>query len=767
MSLSTTTLGISWDHRALHETARAFLQGHCPPAVPRGYLDDADDHLPPFWSDLADLGWFGIHLPEDVGGSGAGLAELAIVLEELGRAVAPGPFLPTVLAAEVIRRLGDADQRAAWLPGLAAGTTPAAVAFATGPGTLGDDGTLRGQWSLVPGAGLAELVVVPARRTGGRQLWCLVDPADLTVTPRPSVDATRRLADVVADGVTVPPDRVLAEPPDSMHLAGPGQPPAGEPIASSADRGHAGGGAGPRRDGVVDRVAARLLAAEAVGVAGWCVATAATHAQVREQFGRPIGQFQAVKHRCADMLCAAELARAAAWDATRDDDPVADTAAAALAPEAALRSAEGCIQVLGGIGFTWEHDAHLYLKRALAIRSLLGAPGGWRAGAVDHARHGRRRRLAVDLPPEADAHRSEIRAFVADLTTHPKAEWRARMADAGYLAPHWPRPWGRGAGALEQLVLDEEMAAAGVRRPHLNIAGWVLPTIIAHGSEDQQARYVPATMRGEITWCQLFSEPGAGSDLASLSTKASRVDGGWLLTGQKVWNTFAHQTDFGLCLARTAPAAELGKHDGITCFVVDMQTEGIDVRPLRELTGVAMFNEVFLTDVFVPDDDVVGPVGGGWRAARTTLGNERVSMGSGSSFGLGEEALLAVLDRGEPDGPDAAEQDEVGRLLIEAQALAVMGLRMTLRALEDPGTGTAAEPGPEASVRKLMAAEHDQKVQETGWALLGRAGGATDGAAASWVGGYLSNRCLTIAGGTSEIQRNVIAERLLGLPRDA
>jgi alkylation response protein AidB-like acyl-CoA dehydrogenase len=496
------------------------------------------------------------------------------------------------------------------------------------------------------------------------------------------------------------------------------------------------------------------------------VTTAAEHARVREQFGRPIGQFQAVKHRCADMLCASELARAATWDAARGDDPGADVAAAALAPEAALRAAEGCIQVLGGMGFTWEHDAHLYLKRALGLRSLLGPPTRWRAAAVDHARGGHRRRLTVDLPAEADAHRAEVRAFVTELKEHPKAEWRARLADAGYLAPHWPRPWGRGAGALEQLVLDDELGAARVQRPHLQIAAWVLAPIIAYGTEAQRQRLVAPTLRGELSWCQLFSEPGAGSDLASLTTKAARADGGWLISGQKVWTTFAHQTDVGLCLARTGTSSSGDKHEGITCFVVDMKAEGVDIRPLRELTGMALFNEVFLTDVFVADEDVVGRVGDGWRAARTTLGNERVSMSRGSSFGLGEEALLGLLAGEGTEPPDPVAQDEVGRLLVEAQALAVMGLRMTLRALED-SSSSAAEPGPEASVRKLLAAEHDQKVQEMGWSLLGRGGGATDEAAATWVGGYLSNRCLTIAGGTSEIQRNVIAERLLGLPRDA
>ncbi|HEY3143304.1 MAG TPA: acyl-CoA dehydrogenase [Acidimicrobiales bacterium] len=710
------TLGITEDHQDLHRTVSAFLAERCPPAVPREYLDEGPDVLPPFWEEIAKLGWLGIHLPESVGGSGGSLADVAVVLEEMGRVLAPGPYLPSVLAGAAINRLGSDDQRAELLPRLASGESVGAVSFGPDLGTYGD-GRLKGTWRLVPSAGVASLLVLPAQ-AGYEVVWCVVDRDQVDVETRPSVDPTRRVADVTADGV-----------------------------ACSAAAGQG-----------IERLAVRLLAAEAVGAAAWCVDTAAEHATVREQFGRPIGQFQAVKHRCADMLCGLELARASAWDAARDEDPLADAAAAALAPEALLRAAEGCIQVLGGIGFTWEHDAHLYLKRALSVRALVGPPTRWRATAVARARAGERRRLAVDLPAEAESHRAEVRTFLDDLRSHDKADWRGLMAEAGYAAPHWPRPWGRDASALEQLVIDDEFRTAHVHRPHLQVAGWALPTVIAHGSEDQQARWVPATLRGELSWCQLFSEPGAGSDLASLATKAVQVDGGWLLTGQKVWTTMAAQSDLGICLARTDP--NVPRHDGITCFVVDMKVPGLDIRPLRELTGYAMFNEVFLTDVFVPDDDVVGPVGGGWRAARTTLGNERVSMGSGSSFGLGEESLLGRLDDSRLDDRGVAA-DEVGRLLIEAQALAVLGLRLTLRAVSG-----STQPGPEASVRKLLAAEHEQKVQELGWTLLGRAGAATDGPAATWVAGYLANRCLTIAGGTSEIQRNVIAERLLNLPRD-
>ncbi|HLG00896.1 MAG TPA: acyl-CoA dehydrogenase, partial [Acidimicrobiia bacterium] len=577
-------IGISEDHLALHDTARRWTEAHVPPSVPRALLEAEADARPVFWSDLAALGWLGLHIPEEHGGQGYGIAELAVVIEELGRACAPGPFLPTVLASWLIARAGSDGIKEKVLPGLVDGSLVGAVAFA--------DPVLSGS--------IADVIVA---RVG--EHWCVLEAADVDVAELPSLDATRRVARVNARIADVPEERVLAALPEPH---------------------------------TVESLAAALLAVESVGGAQWCVDTASSYAKVREQFGRPIGQFQAVKHRCADMLLTLERARAAAWDASQesapaDEEALAIAVAAALAPEAFFSCAKDCIQTLGGIGFTWEHDAHMYLKRATAVRQILGGAHGWRARTVELARQGTRRSLTIALPEGSDDARDQVRSFLADLTARDKAEWNAVIADSGYLVPHYPRPWGLGASATEQLIIDEEFAAAGVRRRHLQVGAWVLPTLVAHGTPEQQERFIPPTLRGEIAWCQLFSEPGAGSDLASLSTKAVRDTGGWLISGQKVWTTFAHQTDFGLCLARTNPDAP--KHEGITCFVVDMKSEGIDIRPLRELTGADMFNEVFLDDVFVPDECVVGSVDEGWRIGRTTLENERVSMGSGSSFGWG------------------------------------------------------------------------------------------------------------------------------------
>jgi alkylation response protein AidB-like acyl-CoA dehydrogenase len=721
------SIAIGEDREALAAAARRFLADRCPPAVARAAMEAEAEALPPFWGELAGLGWLGLAVAEADGGEGYGYAELAVVVEELGRVVAPGPMLPTAWAAA----LAPPEAR----PDLAAGRRVGAVALGGSiAGTPEGDGRLRltGSTGPVLSGAVADVVVVPVT-VGGDERWAVVERAGATATPLAPLDPTRGLA--------------------RLDLAG------------------AVAGAVPGLDRArVEAVGVALAAAEAAGGAAWCVEVAAAHARDRRQFGRPIGQFQAVKHRCADMLVGLEQARAVAWDAAAaldgdpggDDTALAVAAAGAVAFEAYAAAAKDCIQVLGGIGFTWEHDAHLYLRRALALRQLFGGAGPWRAAAARAALAGVRRHLAVDLPAGAEALRAEVRATVEAVAALPAHQRRSRLADAGLLVPHWAPPWGRDAGAVEQVVIDQELRRAGVRVPHLMVGAWAAPTIAVHGTPEQQERWVGPTLHGEITWCQLFSEPEAGSDLAALTTRATRVPGGWRLDGQKVWTTMAAEADWGICLARTDPGAP--KHLGITYFVVDMSAPGIDVRPLRELTGLAMFNEVFLDGVLVPDDCVVGDVDGGWPLARTTLANERVSMGSGSSFGGGIEALVALVAERVASGAlgagDPLLLDRLGALVSEAHAVAAIGLRATARSL------SGASPGPEASVRKLLGVEHDQRTQELGLLLLGPEGATTVGAAGQWTFGFLANRCLTIAGGTSEIQRNVIGERLLGLPRD-
>jgi alkylation response protein AidB-like acyl-CoA dehydrogenase len=289
-----------------------------------------------------------------------------------------------------------------------------------------------------------------------------------------------------------------------------------------------------------------------------------------------------------------------------------------------------------------------------------------------------------------------------------------------------------------------------VQRPDISIGWWAAPTILEHGTPEQVERFIPGTLTGDVYWCQLFSEPGAGSDLASLRTKAVRADGGWLLTGQKVWTSNAHRADWGVCLARTNPDAP--KHKGITYFLVDMKSPGIDIRPLREITGENLFNEVFFDDLFVPDEMVVGTVDGGWPLARTTLANERVAMASGGALDKGMEHLLEVIGARDID---VAEQDRLGVLIVAAQVGALLDQLIAKMAVG------GHDPGAASSVRKLIGVRYRQSLAET--IMDSHAGsGIVDSPDVRY---WLNTRCLSIAGGTEQILLTVAGERLLGLPR--
>ncbi|MEU8962951.1 acyl-CoA dehydrogenase family protein [Streptomyces sp. NPDC048491] len=716
-------IAITQEQRELAEAVRGWLARAVPVEKVRGLLDapGAAEGRPLFWDGLAAQGLLGIHLGEEFGGGG--LVELAVVLEEAGRGLLPGPYLSSVLAAELLRRAG----RHALAADVAGGRTTAAVAL--GAGTLcaveGAGGwLLDGTAPPVLAAGQAELVVLAAK-AHHRTLWLAVDAEALGVRTQHSTDPTRPTAEVRAEGVVVPADRILD--------------------VDSA---------------LVRDLAAVLFAAESCGTAARTLEIAAEHAKVREQFGRPIGQFQAVKHLCADMLVRVEQARALVWDAARAmDEPaevrgLAASLAAATAVDAACSCAKDCVQILGGIGFTWEHDAHLYLRRALVARQLLGAGDGHRLRAVRLAGGGARRELRMELPPEAENFRGPARAVIDTARGLDPGAARRTLAPTGYAAPHLPAPHGLGAGPVQQLVIQEELRRAGVKVGDLGIATWVVPSLLAHGSGPQQDRFLAPTLRGELLWCQLFSEPGAGSDLASLRTRAERTDDGWRITGQKVWTSAAQWADYGILLARTDPAAP--KHQGLTYFLVDMKrTEGIDIRPLKEITGDSLFNEVYFDGALLPPDAVVGEVNGGWQVARNTLGNERVHMADQVAFDTGLEALI---DRA--DGLDGAYRARIGALAAEAHALACIGLRTTMQQV------SGLEPGAGASVRKLVQTPHQQKVAELTLELLGPEGAVAEGPGERAVHGFLMSRCLTIAGGTTQVQLNVVAERILGLPRD-
>ncbi|GAA4518276.1 MULTISPECIES: acyl-CoA dehydrogenase [Nonomuraea] len=718
-------IGLSEEHEALHESVSGWAER----SIPTDTLRSAGDERPAFWPGLAEQGLLGLHLPEESGGSGYGLLEAAVAVEALAERMAPGPYVPTVLASAVIH----ASKHHELLPGLADGTRTGALAL-TGSltGTRAGDGslTVSGAAEPVLGGAMADVLVLPVV-TGDGELWVAVDATAATVTSLKSLDLTRSVAKVELDGVTVPADRVL----DGVE---------------SAD---------------VRNIAAVLLGAEAAGVASWCVTAAAEYAKVRVQFGRPIGQFQGIKHKLSRMLVALEQARATVWDATRAAGQELDYAAAiagVMAPDAAVQCAKDAIQTFGGIGYTFEHDAHLYYRRALTLRALLGGSAGWAARVTELALRGVTREMELDLPEDAEPLREALRAEIAEIARLEGKEQKRALAERGFVMPHLPAPWGRGASPLEQVLIAQELKAAKVRLPALIIGAWVVPSVAVYGTPEQQERFLPKTLSGEMMWCQLFSEPGAGSDLASLQMKAEKVEGGWRLNGQKIWTSVAHVAEWGICIARNS--SEGSKHEGITYFLVDMKSPGVTVRPLTEMTGENLFNEVFLDDVFVSDDLVVGEVGDGWKVARNTLSNERVSLSSGSGgTGASVPDLLGLVKRlGRDLTP--VEADALAHVICEGHSINALSLRVTLKQL------AGNEPGADASVRKLLSTSHAQHVSETAVSLIGaQATAAADmklGDPGYWNRAVLATRAMTIYGGTTEVQLNIIGERMLGLPRD-
>lgn len=367
--------------------------------------------------------------------------------------------------------------------------------------------------------------------------------------------------------------------------------------------------------------------------------------------------------------------------------------------------------------------------------------------------------MSFDIAPNDDPRRLEVRSWLAE---NPEPSG-VKLAEAGYVAPHWPRPYGLSADPILQLIIDEELRAAGVRRPSNPIGiGWAGPTLMEAGTPEQQARYLPGILSGQDIWCQLFSEPGAGSDLAALTTRAERDGDEWVISGQKVWTSLAHLARYGILIARTNQ--DVPKRKGISYFVCDMSLPGIEIRPLLEMTGAHNFNEVFLDEVRLPADALVGEVNDGWRLAKVTLANERVSLSSpGALWGMGPDAtdlIDAVRDGGGVDDPIMRQR--LAQMFIHHEILRLIRLRTVSAAI------SGRQPGPEASVRKVLADEHGQEIMALAKDLSGAGGMLTDGGPLGgnvglWHYGYLFAQALTIGGGTGDVQRNILGERVLGL----
>ncbi|REX85891.1 acyl-CoA dehydrogenase, partial [Mycobacterium tuberculosis] len=567
------SIAITPEHYELADSVRSLVARVAPSEVLHAALESPVENPPPYWQAAAEQGLQGVHLAESVGGQGFGILELAVVLAEFGYGAVPGPFVPSAIASALI---AAHDPQAKVLAELATGAAIAAYALDSGLTATrhGDVLVIRGEVRAVPAAAQASVLVLPVA-IESRDEWVVLRNDQLEIEAVKSLDPLRPIAHIRANAVDVSDDALLSNL--TMTTA------------------HA--------------LMSTLLSAEAVGVARWATDTASAYAKIREQFGRPIGQFQAIKHKCAEMIADTERATAAVWDAARALDDAGESSsdvefaaavAATLAPATAQRCTQDCIQVHGGIGFTWEHDTNVYYRRALMLAACFGRGSEYPQRVVDTATTAGMRPVDIDLDPSTEKLRAQIRAEVAALKAMPREPRTVAIAEGGWVLPYLPKPWGRAASPVEQIIIAQEFTAGRVKRPQIAIATWIVPSIVAFGTDNQKQRLLPPTFRGDIFWCQLFSEPGAGSDLASLATKATRVDGGWRITGQKIWTTGAQYSQWGALLARTDPSAP--KHNGITYFLLDMKSEGVQVKPLRELTGKEFFNTVYLDDVFVPDE---------------------------------------------------------------------------------------------------------------------------------------------------------------------
>jgi 3-oxochol-4-en-24-oyl-CoA dehydrogenase len=735
-------IAITPEHQDLADSVRSLVARVAPPEVLHKAMETPLENLenpPPYWQAAAEQGLQGVHLAESVGGQGFGILELAIVLAEFGYGAVPGPFVPSTIASALI---AAHDPDAVVLSELASGAAIAAYALdsgltATRQSPNEEALVIRGEVRAVPAAAQASVLVLPVAIDSGEE-WVVLRAEQLEIEPVKSLDPLRPIAHVRANAVEVGDDAALT------HL--------------TMTTAHA--------------LMSTLLSAEAIGVARWATDTASQYAKIREQFGRPIGQFQAIKHKCAEMIADTERATAAVWDAARALDEASqnnwDTAAsgvefaaavaATLAPAAAQRCAQDCIQVHGGIGYTWEHDTNVYYRRAVMLAASFGRSSEYPQKVVDTATTMGMRAVNIDLDPDTEKLRSEIRAEVAALKAMEREPRKVAIAEAGWVLPYLPKPWGRAASPVEQIIIAQEFTTGRVKRPQVGIAAWIIPSIVTFGTDEQKQRFLPPTFRGDMFWCQLFSEPGAGSDLAGLTTKATRAEGGWRITGQKIWTAAAQYSQWGALLARTDPNAP--KHSGITYFLLDMKSEGVTVKPLRELTGNAMFNTVYIDDVFVPDECVLGDVNRGWEVSRNTLTAERVSIGGSDANFL---ATLPEFVEFVRDGQfDQVARHRAGQLIAEGHAAKVLNLRSTLLTL------AGGDAMPSAAISKLLSMRTGQGYAEFAVSSFGTdaAIGDTDELPGKWGEYLLASRATTIYGGTSEIQLNIIAERLLGLPRD-
>lgn len=740
MTLSSR-LAITIEQEQLAEAVTQFAARHAPIDKTRAALDSiAAGELPTWWEEFTGNGFHAVHLPEAAGGQGGTLADTACVIEAAAAALLPGPLLSTATASAVASL---ADDSAAALVADLAGGAPAVVVLPEDSAVQavrdGAGWRLTGSIGSTLGLCAAQRVLLAARGEDGADLWFTLDvgSAGIAIEQQRGTDLTTDIGVLTLD-----------DHPVDAAVTG---------IDTERAR----------------CVVAALTACASAGTVRKGVETAVNYIRTREQFGKPVGSFQALQHKAAILLVNAELASASAWDAVRAIDESIEQHRLAAASAALMAVSAGpdlmldALLMFGAIGYTWEHDTHLYWRRATSLAASLGSVTRWGREAGELART-LKRSTAINLGDVESEFRANLAktldAAAALQNETPTDDVRAPglafgsqrdlLAQAGLVAPHLAAPWGIDASPVQQVIITEEFdKRAGLVRPSLGIAEWILPTILNSGTDAQRERFAEPMMRGTQRWCQLFSEPGAGSDLASLVTRAQKVDGGWLVNGHKIWTSSAHVAQFGAMLARTDP--ESPKHRGISYFLVDMASPGIEISPIKQASGEAHFNEVFLTDVFVPDDMLVGEPGRGWDLAVATMAVERTAIGNYVNI----DRSQALRRMAEVAGPDHdATLQALGGIEAHTTAIKAMVLRETLRLVQGQG------PGPTSSIAKYAMVLLLRRASTATLGLTGRLAMLEDSDPAV-IKPYFDMPSELIGGGTAEIQLTIIASMILGLPR--
>ncbi|UUX97348.1 acyl-CoA dehydrogenase [Aquabacterium sp. J223] len=758
IDLSSRIDALSDDERMVRDAAAAYSSRDPEYRRVRDLRGQSPSYDRAAWRELAEMGWTGCRLPESVGGMQLGFAQLALLLEQHGRALASEPLTAAALLAGGALLAGDNEPlKQEWLPRLAAGDWTPTLAWqeAAGSQSVQPSATratqregravLDGRKCFVPIGETADAFIVSAAAADGCALYLVDrDAPGLAISTQTRVDGGTWSELTLK---AVPARAVVA----SAKVA-----------AAALER-------------VLDE--GRLAAsAELLGVMGRALEITVDYIKVREQFGKPIGSFQALQHRAVDMFVLVELSRAVLRQSAQRFDAAEDPGERALAAsqakarcsDAALKVAKGCVQLQGGIGYTDECNIGLFLKRAMVLAAWLGD------ASTHRRRYGERAGDPSEEVESSDPLRREVRSF---LTANFPPEWRfpatrmgikdtlswqRKLAEKGWAAPGWPTEHGgMGLSAYDQLAMAEEFDRHGVSIATNMGITMLGPLLIRYGSEDQKRNYLPRILAGDLRWCQGYSEPGAGSDLAGLRTKAVLDGDEFVVNGHKIWTSFAHEADMIFMLVRTDPQAK--KQEGISFLLADMKSPGITVRRIRNLTGSSEFCEVFFDNVRVPKQNLVGGLNRGWTMAKSLLGSERIMIGNPRLAKYPLQLLHRLMkSRGLLEQPAMRARYDELRLDVEDLGASFVRMAEVLR--------RGDELGAEVSMLKIWITEAMQRV--TDLLLEVGAEGATldvptvlaDGTQMHTANQYFASRPATVYGGSSEIQRNILAKAMLELP---